>query len=124
MAVEQVVVYPDRIELVYTIRDIPLPVIFDPMTDDVSLSCGGPESYANLKLQDGTILYAENYLLDGKAYILGLPAAWKYAIHLYTTSIPEDVSEISFILDCIELIRLDQGFQNWEIPFQIVPEDW
>lgn len=121
MAVEQVVVYPDRTELVYTIRDIPQTVLFDPMTDDVSLSCGGPESYANLKLPDGTILYAENYLLDGKAYILGSPAAWKFAIHLYNASIPEDISELIFVLNCVELIRLDRGFQNWEIPFRIVP---
>lgn len=121
MAIEQVMVYPERIELVYTIRDIPQSVLFDPMKDNASLSCGGPESYANLRLPDGTIIYPENYLLDGKAFDMFEPLSWGYIIHLYQASLPQDVNELTFVLECIGVVKLNQGLENWEIPFRIVP---
>ena len=121
MAIEQVVIYPERIELVYTIRDIPQSALHDPMKDDLSLSCGGPESYANLRLPDGTIIYSENYLLDGKTFDMFEPYSWGYIIHLYQASIPQDVSEITFVLECIGVVKLNQGLENWEILVRIVP---
>lgn len=121
LVVEQVVVYPERIELVYTDRDIPQAALFDPITDDPVLSCGGPASYANLRLPDGTIIYPENYLLDGKAFDMFEPFSWGYIIHLYQASIPQDVSDITFVLECIGVVKLNQGLENWEIPFRIIP---
>jgi hypothetical protein len=121
LAVEQMVVYPERIELVYTIRDIPQSALHDPIEDDVSLSCGGPASYANLRLPDGTIIYPENYLLDGKAFDMFEPYSWGYIIHLYQASIPQDVSEITFVLECIGVVKLNQGLENWEVAVRIVP---
>lgn len=121
VAVEQVAVYQERIELVYTVRDIPHALLFDPMNDDPSLSCGGPDAYPNLLLPDGTVIYPENYLLDGKARGMFEPFAASYLIHLYRKEIPADVTELTLYLNCLELMRLDQSPKHWYVPFRIVP---
>lgn len=120
--VEQVIVYPGSIELVYTVRDIPHEILFDPFTTPEENICGGPDSYANLMLPGGEIIYAENYLLDGKAFgtIQG-PTASSYLIHLYHATVPEDVREMTLVLKCLELVDLDKAPLDWEVPFRVVP---
>lgn len=122
LAVEQVAVYADSIELVYTLRDIPHESLFDPMTTEESNTCGGPESYPNLILPGGEIIYAENYMLDGKAYdtITG-PFARVYSIHIYRAAVPANVGEMTLYLDCIALARLDSAPRYWRVPFRIAP---
>lgn len=121
VAVEQAAVYADRVELVYTVRDIPHDSLFDPMNDDLALSCDGPVKYPNLLLPDGTVIYPENYLLDGKARGMFEPFASTYLIHLYRASIPAEVTDLTMYLGCLELPRLDRAPQDWYVPFKIVP---
>jgi hypothetical protein len=121
LAVEQVVVFSDYIELVYTVRDIPHAILFDPFTDDTAFACGGPASYPNLVLSDGTVIYPESYLLDGKAFGLNEAYARSYLIHIYKADVPAQVSEMKLVLDCLELAGLDRSPRNWEVPFHIVP---
>lgn len=122
LQVEQVVVYPDSIELVYTIRDIPHTSLFDPFTTPTEDICGGPDSYANLMLPNGEIIYAENYLLDGKAFgtIQG-PTAYSFLIHIYRAAVPAEVREMTLVLKCLELAELDKAPLNWEVPFRVAP---
>lgn len=119
---DQVVVYPERVELLYTVRDIPHAALFEPLTDDVALSCGGWDSYASLALPDGQVIPAVDYLLDGKAYdtITG-PYARVFSVHLFRVAIPAGVTDLKMTLSCIGLARLDRAPLNWEIPFRLVP---
>jgi hypothetical protein len=119
LAVEQVIVFSDRIELVYTVRNIPHAFLFDPFIDDPAFSCGGPASYPNLALPDGTVIYPESYLLDGKASYLNEAFARSYLIHIYKTDVPAEVGEMRLVLDCLELARLDRSPRNWEVPFRL-----
>jgi hypothetical protein len=119
VAVEQVIVYPERIELVYTMRGLPIDSLFDPRIHDVTFSCGGPDSYPSLVLPDGTLINPENYILDGKGVILNTPFAYSYLIHLYKTTIPADVNELTFTLHCLELAHLERAPLDWVIPFRI-----
>lgn len=120
--VEQVIIYPDSIELVYTVRDIPHEILFVPMVTREENTCGGPDSYANLRLPSGETIYAENYLLDGKAFgtIQG-PTAYGYLIHIYRTTVPAEVREMTLVLKCIELAKMDKAPLNWEVPFRLRP---
>jgi hypothetical protein len=120
VAVEQVNVYANQVELVYTVRNIPQDGLFDPFEDDNSLSCGGPESYPNLILPDGTVIFPENYLLDGKASDIFQPLVNSYLIHVYQSTIPDEITDLTLALHCLELARLDSAPLNWEIPFRIV----
>jgi hypothetical protein len=122
LAVEQVIVFSDLIELVYTVRDIPHAILFDPFTEDTAFVCGGPTSYPNLVLSDGTVIYPESYLLDGKSFGLNEAFARSYLIHIYKADVPVEVSEMKLVLDCLELASLDRSPRNWEVPFRIVPK--
>lgn len=121
LAIEQAIIFSDHIELVYTVRNIPHSIQFDPFTDDTALSCGGPASYPNLVLSDGTVIYPESYLLDGKSFDLNEAFGSAYLIHIYKANVPAEVSEMKFVLDCLELARLDSSPRNWEVPFHIIP---
>jgi hypothetical protein len=122
MTVEQVIVFSDQIELVYTVRNIPQAILLDPFTDDTASICGGPASYPNLLLPDGTVLYPESYLLDGKTFGLNEAFARSYLVHIYKAGVPADVSEMKFVLDCLELASLTRSPLNWEAPFRIEPK--
>jgi hypothetical protein len=122
LAVEQVIVFSDLIELVYTVRNIPHAILFDPFTDDTAFVCGGPASYPNLMLSDSTIIYPESYLLDGKTFGLNEAFARSYLVHIYKAGMPAEVSEMKLVLDCLELASLDRSPRNWEVPFRIVPK--
>jgi hypothetical protein len=122
LVVEQVIVFSDHIELVYTVRNIPHAILLDPFTDDTAFVCGGPASYPNLVLSDGTVIYPESYLLDGKSYGQNDAFARSYLIHIYKAEVPAEVSEMKFVLDCLELARLDRSPRNWEVSFRIVPK--
>jgi hypothetical protein len=120
VAVEQVAVYPERVELVYTVRNIPRSVLFDPFADDESVVCGGPDSYANLLLPDGRLVYSEPYLLDGKAFgVANESFARSYIIHLFKADVPADVHEMKMVLACLELARLDRAPRDWVISFRV-----
>lgn len=120
LAVEQAAVYPDRVELVYTIRNLPAELLFDPMNTTEGTDCGGPQSYPSLLLPDGTLIPAVDYMLDGKAYDnLTKPFARGYAIHRFQAAVPADVQELKMTLYCIALARLDRAPLNWEIPFRV-----
>lgn len=121
VSVDQVAVYADHIELLYTIRDVPGEVLFDPMTDDDALSCGGTESYGNLALPDGRVIVAADYLLDGKVFGTITPPAWGYLIHIYPETAPAEVDELTFSLGCIGIARTDLAPLDWAIPFRITP---
>lgn len=121
LAVEQVIVFSDHIELVYTVRDIPHAVLYDPFTEDPAYSCSGPASYPNLVLPDGSVIYPENYLLDGKALGTMEDFASSYLIHIYQTAVPDKVRALKLVLDCLELAHIQRAPRNWEVPFQIVP---
>ena len=120
LAVEQAAVYPDRVELVYTIRNLPAEVLFDPMNPIQGTDCGGPDSYPSLLLPDGTVIPAVDYMLDGKAYdTINQPFARIYAIHRFQGAVPAGVQELKMTLTCIALARLDRAPLNWEIPFRV-----
>lgn len=121
LAVEQVIVFPDHIELVYTLRDIPHAVLHNPFSDDMAYSCGGPDSYANLILPNGEIIYPEAYLLDGKAWGTMEAFASGYLIHIYRVTLPAEVREMRFSLACLGLAHLERAPLNWEVPFRVAP---
>ncbi len=124
LAVEQVVVYPDQVELLYTLRDLPHEALFDPFLNDPQLSCGSPDSYPGLVLPDGTAIAAVNYMLDGKVFGVIESSASSYMIHLFQATIPADVQQLTMTLHCLALARLDTAPLDWEIPFQIaVPQN-
>jgi hypothetical protein len=120
MAVEQAAVYPERVELVYTIRNLPAEVLFDPLNASVETDCGGPDSYPSLRLPDGTLIPAVDYMLDGKAYdTINQPFARGYAIHLFRAAVPAEVQEMQMVLHCIALARLDRAPLDWVVPFRV-----
>lgn len=120
VAVEQAAVYPERVELVYTIRNLPAEVLFDPLNASVETDCGGPDSYPSLRLPDGTLIPAVDYMLDGKAYdTINQPFARGYAIHLFRAAVPAEVQEMQMVLHCIALARLDRAPLDWVVPFRV-----
>jgi hypothetical protein len=120
MAVEQAAVYPERVELVYTIRNLPAEVLFDPLNASLGTDCGGPASYPSLRLPDGTLIPAVDYMLDGKAYdTINQPFARGYAIHLFRAAVPAEVQEMQMVLHCIALARLDRAPLDWVVPFRV-----
>lgn len=120
MVVEQAAVYAERVELVYTIRNLPAEVLFDPLNASPETDCGGPASYPSLRLPDGTLIPAVDYMLDGKAYdTIQRPFARGYAIHLFHAAVPAGEQELEMVLHCIALARLDRAPLDWVIPFRV-----
>lgn len=116
LTISHVMVYGDRVELAYDVKGLA------PDTSsagDPSNTCGGvapgePPSHegdARLQLQDGTVLERD---------ASGQYPQNAYAMRpVYAASVPEDVTGMTFLLDCIPHARRGAAPENWAVPFTL-----
>jgi len=119
MTVKELFIYRGRIELLYTVQNIPQAIKFDDFNDSDNFRCHGPVSYPRLEYSDGIILHSAPAMPDGRAYNLYDPFIRYYAVHVFYGEIPVDVDRITFSLDCIGLAKLNKAPLGWKIPLHI-----
>ncbi len=109
VTVQEVLVYPDRVELTYSAAGI------QGGAGPGGEVCGGPESYPYLSLPDGVLLEPDPMPKGGKASAMGYNMG-----HSYSASVPQGVNQATFLLTCLQNTPRGAAPENWVIPFELV----
>lgn len=110
LTVEQVVVYPGRVDLAYRIVGLP-----ENFAQEGSATCDGKDSYPGLSLPDGTRLEPEARALGGVRTATGYTSG-----HSYAATIPEEVFAVTFTLECLQEAPLGGAPEDWAVPFELM----
>jgi hypothetical protein len=123
LTISSVFVYEDHVELIYDVQGVSAENNgWDPAnsSENPKLFCGGvvpgdsppKEGNAVLRLPDGTVLER-----DGTGKYPQDQFAMK---PVYETKVPEDVTGMTLLLDCIPEARRGAVPENWEVPFRLI----
>jgi hypothetical protein len=122
LTVESVLVYPEHVELIYSVKGI-APSNDGTQAEDASTNptafCGGVNigeratkaGDAVLRLPDGALLERDR---SGK-----YPQNAFAMKPVYEASVPAQVMEMTMLLDCIPWARLGAVPENWELPLKL-----
>lgn len=122
LTITSLIAYEDRVELVYNVKGI-APENHITFAGDSNLAptdfCGGvpvgsapgKEGNARLQLPDGTLLERDS---------TGKYPQNAYAMKpVYEASLPDDVTSLTFLLDCIPQARRGAVPENWSVPLEL-----
>jgi hypothetical protein len=109
LTIENALVYPDRVELIYTVDGLPA----DSSGSDPALYCSGAAGDARLQLPNGNILERDR---TGK-----YPQNVYSMKPVYAASVPAEVDQMTLLLDCLPGAKLGTAPENWSLPFQLTP---
>ena len=122
LTITNLIAYEDRVELVYDVKGI-APENHITFAGDANPSpidfCGSvpvgsapsAEGSARLQLPDGTVLERDS---------TGKYPQNAYAMKpVYEASLPEDVTHLTFLLDCIPQARRGVVPENWSVPLEL-----
>ena len=120
LKLENVIAYPDHVELSYSVEGIPAAILFDPEKDagNESAFCYGEDSYPSLLLPDGTSIEPDpmslggRWLADNSGY---------YAGHSFAKPIPENMDGATFVLKCLSEAKRGEAPEDWMVSFNLVP---
>jgi hypothetical protein len=123
LIITNVIVYEDRVELIYEVEGI-APSNDGTQAEDANTNptafCGGvnigdppnTDGDARLRLPGGTILERESTGLYPQNVFAMKP--------VYKANIPPDVMEMTLLLKCIPWARLGALPENWEVPIKLL----
>ena len=123
LTIENVFVFDDRVELFYAVEGIAAENDGSQAVgsvDTLTAYCGGVAfgdvgshaGNAALRLPDGSILTRDQTVTNPQNAFAMKP--------VFSASIPENVMQMTLLLDCIPWTRLGAVPQNWEVPFNLV----
>lgn len=119
LTLEQVIGYPDHVELSYRVAAIPPALRFEAEKDAGGEDgfCFGGDSYPTLRLPDGSTLEPDPmglggaWFADGSGYTAG---------HSFSVPIPANMSGATFFLRCLSEVKRGAGPEDWMVPFNLV----
>lgn len=120
LTLEQVIAYPDHVELSYNVTGIPAAIRFDPNKDvgNEASFCFSEDSYPSLVLPDGNTVKPDQMGLGGKWIE---DQSGYYAGHSFSAPIPEEMGGAEFTLKCLSETKRGVAPENWSVPFDLTP---
>jgi hypothetical protein len=123
LTISSVMVYEDRVEMIYDVSGI-APENDAARSNDSTAAptdfCGGvemgeppsEEGNARLELPDGTILERDRTNKYSQNVFAMKP--------VYVAAVPTDVTSMTFLLDCIPFARRGAMPENWSVPINLI----
>ncbi len=111
LTLDEALVYPDHIELAYTVQGIPDSLRNGP---DEEL-CLGADMYPRLRLKNGTEVAADPMALGGSRSASGYTAG-----HSFSIKVPSGTTSAVFLLTCLQETRRGVSPENWSVPFHLI----